>query len=393
MRFLLILPTYPFPPDNGQRHRYANLALNLAREHEVVLACIAEPERQQTGSERTSFADVKIVPRTARSRLEALLTPGPSEVTELKSDEMTQTVTELVAKYDPEIIVSGDPVLTQYIEHITDRVRILDYVCEANLQLERFKNRVGSSQRWIWALRKHRFTSFIRKVSGSYDACILNSQEDKDSLLQASPHWKRALVIPNGLDLDSYPTGLAEPEPGTMVYPGAVTYPPNLDAVRYMVDSILPIIRKEISDARFVVTGAVPSDFAPPSGPGVRYSGYVDDIRTVIAGAWICVVPLRLGAGGTRFKVMEALALGTPMVSTAIGFEGVCVEDGRNILMAEDPQTFADRCIALLRSSELRAQISREGRLLMQEQYDWSVLGRHILDLSEELVGTRRMAS
>ncbi|MGH9336160.1 MAG: glycosyltransferase family 4 protein [Vicinamibacteria bacterium] len=393
MRFLMILPTYPFPADNGQRLRFANLALFLAAEHEVALVCISEPDRRHVGGERDSFLDLRIIPRTKRSRMETLLSSGPSEVTEFKSEEMSRAVTEFVARYDPDVVVSGDPVLTQYLGQLSDRVRILDYVCETSLQMERFKNRAGASRRWIWALRKHRFASFMRKVSGSYDACILNSKEDMDSLLETSPHWNRVIIVPNGLDLEAYPTELAKPEPGTMVYPGAVTYPPNLDAVRNMIDNILPRIRNRVADARFIVTGALPSGFEPPRGPGVRYTGYVPDVRPVIAGSWICAVPLRLGAGGTRFKVMEALALGTPIVSTAIGAEGVSVEDGKNILMAEDPGVFAEKTVRLLQSPELRTRIAREGRSLMEQKYDWRVLGRTIVELSGDLLRERRIAS
>ncbi len=178
-----------------------------------------------------------------------------------------------------------------------------------------------------------------------------------------------------------------------MVYPGAVTYPPNLDAVRNMVDNILPRIRERVRDARFTVTGGLPSGIELPRGPGVVYTGYVPDVRPVIAGAWFCAVPLRLGAGGTRFKVMEALALGTPIVSTAIGAEGVSVEDDKNVLMAEDPATFADKAVRLLQSPELRARIASEGRKLMEQKYDWSVLGGTIAELSRDLLRERRVSS
>ena len=113
------------------------------------------------------------------------------------------------------------------------------------------------------------------------------------------------------------------------------------------------------------------------------------DVRPVIAGAWMSPVPLRAGAGGTRFKVLEALALGTPMVSTGIGSEGVAVTHGLNILLAEEPVRFAAETVTLLRSAALRAQLAAAGRRLVQERYDWEVLGARLAALAAELVDQR----
>ena len=157
-----------------------------------------------------------------------------------------------------------------------------------------------------------------------------------------------------------------------------------------MAADILPRIRSHVPDARFRVTGRVPAHGRVPEAAGLEFTGYVSDVKPEIARSWVCSVPLRLGAGGTRFKVLEALALGSALVSTAIGYEGVEVTDGENVMMAEDAGTFADRCVRVLRSPELRLTLSRNGRRLIEERYDWAVLGQRLVDRITAIADTRR---
>jgi glycosyltransferase involved in cell wall biosynthesis len=237
----------------------------------------------------------------------------------------------------------------------------------------------------LWALRRRKFAWFLRRIEGIYDLCFLNSQEDLDSLREA---WPRAHleVVANGLPLGDYPLHLAEPVPGRLIYPGSVTYPPNLDAVRFFAERILPLVRAAVPGVELQVTGAAPSGDARPAADGLVYTGYLPDVRRAIAAAWACVVPLRLGAGGARLKVLESLALGTPMVATAIGYEGVAITDGIDILAAETPEEFARQTIAVLGSPELRQRLSLAGRALVERRYDVERLGAHYRGLLHGLV-------
>jgi glycosyltransferase involved in cell wall biosynthesis len=395
MRIVIISRCLPFPADNGGKLRVAHLSLYLAQRHEVALVCFAEGEKTLPDRVELAdrFVDFKVLPpATPGSRLRRWLSPATSEMQEFNSAEMAHAVNSLVDRFDPDVLVAGDPALTRYVAPYPDRVRVLDYVCVGTLQLERLQAISSGRGQVLWALRRLKFAAHLRQIARHYDLCVVNSEEDRAALLAAAPGWARVEVISNGLDLGTYPLGLAAPQPNTLVYPGSLTYAPNLDAAHYFVKDILPRIRAEVPATRLLITGKVPTGGSAPEGPAITYTGYVPDVRPVIAGAWVCPVPLRAGAGGTRFKVLEALALGTPIVSTAIGAEGVAVTDGVDILMAEEPADFATQTVKVLRSPELRNRLATAGRRLIEQQYDWEVLGARFGALISELMSGHQPA-
>jgi len=385
MRILILFPNLPFPPDMGQKHRFAHLALYLGQHHEVYLACFSEHEgdEQQRQKMLPRFSGISLVPVNQApegNTLTGLLSGVPGGVRIYENKQAEEKIKSIVRDFDPTIIIAGDPAMTPYIEPWEDRTRILDYVCEATLQFERMQALSSGLDSLMWRLRRLKYGKYLRQIAQHYDVCVVNSQEDLDSLAR---YWPEELIeiIPNGLDLNQYPLGLAEKKLNTLVYPGSVTYSPNHDAVDFFGKEVLPLIHKVVPEARLWVTGPIPSDGSAPQHKGIHYTGYVDDVRTIIASATICVVPLRLGAGGVRFKVLESLALGTPMVSTAIGYEGVSVTDGVNIMKAESAEEIADRTLQLLRSPELRDQLASAGRRLIEDSYNWEKLGKQFTDL------------
>lgn len=381
MKILILLPTHAFPADTGQRHRYAHLALYLAKRYKVALAYFTSaPEADETGKYRDAFAEVvRVKEHGSGVSLRQLLSSDPSDVARYRSPEMQAAVHRLTSVFSPDVIITGDPALSQFLESYSG-VKVLDYICEATLQFERMRYLSTGVERLRWGLRKAKYTAFLRRIAAVYDLCLVNSIEDREALHAAAPKWQNVELVPNGLDLDAYPFQPVPPVPDTIIYPGSVNYDPNRDAVEWMARDILPRIRLQAPGVRFLVTGRVPANGNAPEAEGLEFTGYLSDVKPAIAGSWVCGVPLRLGAGGTRFKVLEALALGSALVSTAIGYEGVNVTDGENVMMAEDAGTFADRCIAVLKSPDLRQKLSRGGRRLIEDQYNWAILGQRLVD-------------
>jgi glycosyltransferase involved in cell wall biosynthesis len=174
------------------------------------------------------------------------------------------------------------------------------------------------------------------------------------------------------------------------VYNGALTYSANYDAMRYFLADIYPLIKQHVPEVSLTITGSLSG--VELSGlaldKSVRLSGYVDDVRIPVAEASVCVVPLRQGSG-TRLKILEAMALGTPVVATSKGAEGLDVTPGHNILLANDPGEFAAQVVYLLRSGSLRDQLAKHARLLVEQQYDWDQIGERFMVLVEEVARRR----
>ncbi|MFO1039746.1 MAG: glycosyltransferase family 4 protein [Geminicoccaceae bacterium] len=393
MRILAVMPDFPYPPVNGGQHRFAHLLRHLAASHEVWLVTPASPGRSAaTTLGLPPFRRVWEVPASTRARggWPSWLRSEPSESLALATPEMARAVAEAVGAGDPDLVLAGDPALARRLEPHRDRPIVLDYLCEVVLQSERMAALADVPQSWLWKLRGAKFARFLRRNEDLFDYCVLNSREDRASLARFWPQDKLT-VVPNGLPLDDYPAGLAAPVPGRLIYPGSITYPPNRDAVEHFARAVLPLVQQQVPAVELWVTGAVPPT-PPPLPPSVRLVGHVPDVRSTIASAWAAVVPLRLGAGGARFKMLECLALGTPVVATAIGYEGLEVLDGVDLLTAEKPEEFAAQTVRLLRSTELRQRLATRGRALMEQRYDWARLGRSYETMLAAVVESARLA-
>lgn len=193
----------------------------------------------------------------------------------------------------------------------------------------------------------------------------------------------RIWVVPNGIDVPTEPAWRpAETREPVFVFVGAMSTEANADAVRFFVRQILPRIRRVIPGSRTVVVGSRPTPevLALHDGHSVVVTGTVPAVEPFLQDATMSVVPIRFG-GGTRIKILEALANGVPVVSTRIGAEGLDVEDGRHLLLADSPRDFADACVALSRDRARRASLSREGLKLVQDRYDWRVIEHRVQDV------------
>jgi glycosyltransferase involved in cell wall biosynthesis len=160
-----------------------------------------------------------------------------------------------------------------------------------------------------------------------------------------------------------------------MVFTGSMDWLPNEDAMLYFCDKVLPIIRAEEPAVRLSIVGRAPTPAVSKLGEiyrdAARVTGRVDDVRPYIAEAGVYVVPLRIG-GGTRLKIFEAMSMAKAVVSTGVGAEGLPVEDGRHVLIADEPNTFARAVVRLLRDVGRRRELEAAARALVVERYDWS---------------------
>ena len=176
-------------------------------------------------------------------------------------------------------------------------------------------------------------------------------------------------------------------EPNTLVYAGAITYQANHDAVEYFIREIFPLVHAQVPDVTLRVTGAVGTVSVEHLSRSrqVEFTGYLQDVRPTVAGSWASVIPLRMG-GGSRLKILESMALGTPVISTSKGAEGLDVIPGKHLLIADTPGEFAAQTVRLLRDPGLRSSMTAQARQLIEDQYDWAEIGRKFCEVVEHAV-------
>jgi glycosyltransferase involved in cell wall biosynthesis len=203
----------------------------------------------------------------------------------------------------------------------------------------------------------------------------VSSEVERQHISGIVPDGPPLAVVPNGVDLNRYQGDFGPVEPDTLVFPGALTYEANCEAIRFFLREIFPPIRQARPQATLYITGRTDGvDLSRlPLGEGVVLTGYLPDVRPRVARSAVCIAPLTLG-GGTRIKILEAMALGTPVVATSKGAEGLEVTPGRDLLIADDPAGFAEAVVRVLASAELRASLSAAGRRVA-ERYDWRAIG------------------
>jgi glycosyltransferase involved in cell wall biosynthesis len=183
--------------------------------------------------------------------------------------------------------------------------------------------------------------------------------------------------VPNGIQLSEYVSDFGQPLPDTLVYAGSLTYRPNFEAMAFFLREIFPAIRAERPNVKLLVTGKPDgqAQAALPSTDGVVFTGYLPDVRPTVAQSWVSLAPL-LAGGGTRVKILESLALGTPVVATTKGAEGLEFVSGRELLIADQPSDFAEAVLSLLRDVGLRRRMSQAGRQGVKQKYDWDEIGQ-----------------
>jgi glycosyltransferase involved in cell wall biosynthesis len=232
-----------------------------------------------------------------------------------------------------------------------------------------------------------------REELGTYrdaDGVYLCSVADQQRLLGEIPS-ARTIVIPNAADVEFYKPRAADPQPDgrTIVFFGLMSYMPNIDGAGYFLQEIWPRIAEANPQARCkIIGGSPPASLTAFAGPRIEFTGFVPDLRPHLAEAAVVVVPLRIG-GGTRLKIVEAMAMGKATVSTTLGAEGIEAVPGRDILIADEPAAFADAVSRLLTEPGHAAQIGGSARQLSEARYAWSSAARALESFFRQILQAR----
>lgn len=393
MKILFLSPWFPFPPTNGSELRINALVRGLAARHDVTLISFQRRAVDPEGlvAAREMLAAVHLVPwrefdsRSRRARL-GYLSARPRSVVDAHSAEMAGLISREVetGKYD--VIVASQLPMAMYWLNFQGVPAIFEEV-----ELGIYKAAVSDSgsinallrRRLMWA----KLRIYIRGLLPHFAAVTVVSERERMILKEVAPVYAPVNVVPNGVDLANYVSRTAIREPHTLIFAGAFTYDVNYEAMVWFTGHVFPLVRREFPTTRLVITG----DHAGkplPSTENVTLTGYIDDVRAAVSGAAVSVAPILQG-GGTRLKILEAMALGTPVVSTTKGAEGLDVADGRDILLADTPESFAAAVLRLLRDAELRQNLVNNACDLVRRQYDWNSIVPEFVELVES-VATRR---
>jgi glycosyltransferase involved in cell wall biosynthesis len=299
---------------------------------------------------------------------------------------MEEQVRKIIETEVIDVIVASQIDMMRYLELAPGIPAILEEA-EVTSFYDRVQETQGSA-RLRAQLTLDKLAHALHVITEHGTSVTVVSEAEREYIRDFAPDNTRIEVIPNGVDTHIFHPNGVTPEPHTLIYPGAVTYSANYDAVSYFIYDVLPLVRQRIPQVQFTVTGETGRVDVSHlvNQPGVVFSGYLDSVAAAVQHSWATVVPLRQG-GGTRLKILESMALGTPVISTHKGAEGLHIHPGQDILIANTPEEMADAIYSLFESSQLRASLAANGRALVEGEYDWTVISGKLLNLIEEVGG------
>ena len=400
VRLKVLVVTYgsPYPPHSGVAIRDFNLLRQISKSVTLYLCILATANAEPDLSELEQFCEkIRVIPATPRTLPQAFINSARCwsagyNVANFPFfyPDMVRTIGSIIHEESIDVLQVEHSFLAVYRKAVP-----ADSSCKTILSLHnvasRQYRRIANTQKTLLARSVYAAKSLLLRRMESYavtqfDRCIVVSDEEGRLLRTLAPTATYS-VVENGIDCEAFRPLRQSTTDNSLLFIGVINYPPNADAVLYFCKSILPLIKRAISRVHLMVVGHAPpiEVLSLVSSEGVTVTGFVNDPRPYYERASLCIVPLRAG-GGTRLKILEAMALGRPVVTTSIGCEGLDVVDGEHVLIGDTAEDFARHVVRLLRDEELRRRIISAARSLVEERYDWTIAGRTLLRTYQEVV-------
>ena len=410
MRILFLAHRVPYPPNKGDKIRSYHEVRFLGARHEVWLACLADdaadlPHLETLAGLCRAVACERIGRRAARGRAAArLVRGGQMSVGYFFNRRLARTVSRWLETEQFDVVLAFSSTMAQYVWPRAEGdalPRVMDLV---DVDSEKFRaySRGGVSRaarrrahpsaltpsrcrpaRWVYAAEARRLARYETEIARQFDRVLVVSEAEREVFERVTggarhgPAFLPPLAVPNGVDVDYFAPGDERPWPNTMVFAGALDYPPNVDAVTWLVQAILPRVRSRMMAAsagqvRLRIVGAKPIRAVRRLArmEGVEVLANVPDIRPYVRSAAVSLAPLRI-ARGVQNKVLEAMAMGVPVVTTTAGLEGLGCRPGEEVLVADEAETFAEAATRVLSQSDLARRLGRRGRAYCVAHHVW----------------------
>jgi glycosyltransferase involved in cell wall biosynthesis len=392
----------PYPPNSGKRIRTLNLTLRLAQKHRITYICHrnADPAEACRAAAfflangiETVVVDRAIPPKCGLgfyARLAAnLLSPLPYSVASHNSRALREAIREHARTHAVDLWQCEWTPYAEALRAATGGKRlVMAHNVESLIWRRYYENEHGPLRRWFIKGQWRKFERFERRVLAEVDHTIAVSPVDA-ALFSGEFGARRVSIVDNGVDTVNFRPAVGPREPARILFLGSLDWRPNLDAVAVLLERIFPAVRSTIPDAELWLVGRQPPDalrrriFAYPN---VELHADVPDVRPFLGSCGMLAVPLRIG-GGSRLKILEALASGVPVVSTRVGAEGLCLDPERHLTIVEDTDRMAAAIVETIRSPRTARAKALAGRERVLERYDWGTLADRLEQVWLECAG------
>lgn len=401
MKVLILDEEFPHPLNTGKRIRTFNLFSRLAARHHLTYLAYGKDGSEAFRVFDTAGLHPIAVARRPRPKqgaglyvrlLQNLFSSEPYSVSSHWTRAFEQALAKELADSDYDLVVCE---WTPYAQFIRTRTDVKTMVVAHNIEYQIWRRYVQNEKQFVvkkyMAMQAGRMRTFEENIFKTVSGATAVSAPDAEVIRTINPELP-VEVVDNGVDLEyfrDYDQPSDDDAPG-LVFTGSMDWRPNQDSVEYFVHEILPLVKRAHPDINTVLVGRNPPPKIVELGnvDGVTVTGTVDDVRPYIKQANVFIVPLRIG-GGSRLKILEALAMKKPVVSTSVGAEGLDVTDGRELLLADRPEQFAKQIDVLLSDRAKARRLGEAGRTLVERRYGWDALSIKLENFMQRLVEER----
>lgn len=394
MRILFLTQIIPYPPNAGPRVKTWHLLRYLSEcGYDVTLASFVRPEEEEYVPVLREVCTAVHTVHMHRSRvadigywLKSHLTRRPFLIERDDLAGMRRLVRRLLGAEIFDVVHADQLTMTQFALDVNrlepeKRPFIIFDAHNATWTIwERMRENAPSFLKPVYRIEENRIKQYEGMLVAAFDHTMVVIDPDRDALLEGVEPDKRSALarrissIPIAIDAQKLQPIWRKPGSHNIMTLGTLSYPPNADGIRWFMREVFPLIQQQVPDVTLTVVGKnPPADFqqmAAQSQGMIEVTGFVPELQPYMEAAAILVVPVRAGSG-MRVRLLEAFALAMPTVTTTIGLEGIVAEDGKEIILADDPQSFADASVRLLQDTDLQNRLAGNGRLLAENRYDW----------------------
>lgn len=396
MNILYLCHRIPFPPDKGDKIRSFHQIEALGARHRVHVATFLDsPEDERHVPElRERCASLVVDRRTSTTNLTraagALLTGDAFSVACFRSSRIARGVGRMLQEEGIDLALVFSSGMAQYVERAEGIARVIDFVDVDSEKWRAYAARDRGPLRLIYAREADLLLRHDARIAHTFDQSLFVS-ETEAALFRERTGAANVAAIPMGVDLDYFAPA---PEPATdpvLVFVGMMSYMPNVDAMRFFVGEVLPLVRRDVPDVKLHIVGREPAaavrDLAHP--PDVVVTGAVPDVRPYLREAAVAIAPFRVSRG-MQSKVLEAMASGLPVVGTRLAFQGIPAQSEDGVEAAEGAEALTAALTRLLRDPAARRDRGARARRYVELHHRWADHGEALDHLLDDVVARRR---
>lgn len=382
MRILVLSRNFPMPLNSGDKIRTYHILRELSKAHKLTLVSIVQEnvELEYLGELNQICHEIypfKLKLSKKISAAKVMFSNYPWEVIAFYKKEVKAKIRELLTSDHFDIVWVNFLSMAVYLDHdlASRSIIILDQHNADQLIWRKYALESDNiAMRRFAGLNLKRIASFQRQLANLLNVVISVSEEDASFMRKQLPADIAVWTVPNGVDINYFQRSNANNEAGNIIlFCGSMDTHMNVDAVLQFAKKVLPLVREKVPDSEFWVVGRNPikqiRNLAKQSF--IKVTGTVEDVRAYYDKAKIFAAPLRFG-GGTKLKILEAMAMKVPVVSSSVGTQGIDVTDGEQVVIRDNIEEFADAVIKLLRDEKERGKFINSGRRLVEDKYSWS---------------------